>query len=130
MEPGNLAVFELLNPLCRLEDPIAQGNEEMRDSPIVLDISVRGAFEYVLIVLDMIVEPADLFLEAMDFDVSLGIASSNGCEEPFCNGLKDVGIEVRVCCQCGRNGTGRHRWFQTLDRANWERNTVFSGRGV
>ena len=127
MEPGNSTVFELFDPFCWFEDPIAQGNEEVGDSPIVLDVPVGGMFEYVFIVLDTIVEPANLFLEATDFDVFLGIAPSDGCEEPFCNSSEDVGIEVRVRCQCGRNGTGQHRWFQTLDRANRERNAVFNG---
>ena len=106
MEPGDLTVFELFDPLCWFEDPITQGNEEVGDSPIVLDVPIRGAFKYVFIVLDTIVEPANLFLEATDFDVFLGVVLSDSCEEPFCNGSEDVGIEVRVCCQCGRNGTG------------------------
>ena len=99
----------------------------MGDSPIVLDIPIGGAFEYVFVVLDTIVEPTNLLFEATDFDVFLGIASGNGCEEPFCNGSEDVSIEVRVRCQCGRNGTGRHRWFWALDWTNWERNAVFGG---
>ena len=130
METGDSTVFKLLDPFCWFEDPIAQGNEEVGDSPIVFDVSVGGAFEYVLIVLDTIVEPANLFLEATDFDVFLGITSSDGCEEPFCDGSEDVGIEVRVCCQCGRNSIGRHRWFWTLNRADREGDTVLSGRGV
>ena len=127
MEPSDSAVFELLDPLCWFEDPVAQGNEEVGNLPIILDIPVGGAFKYVFIVLDMIVESADLFFEAADFDVFLGVTSSDSCKEPFCNGSEDVGIEVRVCCQCGHNGTGRHRWFWTLDRANRERNAVFGG---
>ena len=127
MEPGNSTVFELLNSFRWFEDPVAQGNEEVGDLPIVLNVPVRGAFEYVFIVLDTIMEPANLFLEMTDFDVFLGVTSSDGCKEPFCNGSEDVGIEVRVRCQCGRNSTGRHRWFRTLDWANWERNTVFNG---
>ena len=106
MEPGDLTVFKLLDPFCWFEDPVAQGNEEVGDSPVILDVSVRGVFEYVFIVLNTVVESADLFFEATDFDVFLGVASRNGCKEPFCNGSKDVGIEVRVCCQCGRNDTG------------------------
>ena len=106
VEPGNSTVFKLLDPLCWFEDPVAQGNKEVGDSSIILNIPVRGAFEYVFVVLDMVVEPADLFFEVTDFDVFLGVASSDGCEEPFCNGSEDVGIEVRMRCQCGRNGTG------------------------
>ena len=127
MEPGDLTVFQLLDPFCWFEDPIAKGDEEVRYSPIVFDVSVGGTFEDVFIMLNTIVEPADLFFEATDFDVFLGVASRDSCEEPFCDGLEDVGIEVRVCCQCGRNGTGRHRWFQTLDRADRERDTIFDG---
>ena len=126
VEPSDSAVFELLDPLCWFEDSVTQGNEEVGDSPIILDVPVGSAFEYVFIVLNTIVEPGNLFFEMTDFNVLLGIVSGDGCEEPFGNGSEDVGIEVRVRCQSGRNGTGRHRWFRTLDRANWERNMVFN----
>ena len=106
MEPGNSTVFELFDPLCQLEDSVTQGNEEMGDSPVIFDVSVGGAFKYVFVVFDLVMESSDLFLEATDFDVFVGIASGNGCEEPFCDGSKDVGVEVRVCCQSGRNGIG------------------------
>jgi hypothetical protein len=127
MEPGDSTIFQLFDPFCWFEDPVAKGDEEVRDSPIILNIPVGGAFEYVFIVLDTIVESANLFLEATDFDVLLGIVSSDGCEEPFGDGSEDVGIEVRVRCQRGCNGTGQHRWFRTLDRASQERNAVFDG---
>ena len=130
MEPSDSAVFELLDPLCWFEDSIAQGNEEVGDSPIVFDVSVGGTFEYVFIVFDPVMESSDLFFEAMNFDIFMGIASGDGHEEPFGDGLEDVGVEVRVCCQCGRNGIGRHRWFQTLDRTDRERDAVLGGRGV
>ena len=106
MEPGDSTVFELFDPFCWFEDPVAQGNEEVGDSSIVLNVPIGGVFEYVFIVLDTIVEPTNLFLEVTDFDVRLGVTSSDGCKEPFCNGSEDVGIEARVRCQCGRNGTG------------------------
>jgi hypothetical protein len=109
MEPGDLTVFQLLDPLGWLKDPIAKGNEEVGDSPVVLNVPVRGAFEYVFVVLNVIMECADLLIEVVDFDVFLGVTSGNGREEPLCDSSEDVGIEVRVCCQCGRNGTGRHR---------------------
>ena len=106
MEPGDSTVFQLFDPLCWLKDPVAKGNEEVGHSPVVLNVPIRGAFEYVLIVLNAIVEPTDLFIEATYFTVLLGVASGNGCEEPLCDGSEDVGIEVRVCRECGRNGTG------------------------
>ena len=106
MEPGNSTVFELFDPLCRFEDFVAQGNEEVRDSPVIFDVSVGGTFEYVFIVFDPVMESSDLFFEAMNFDIFMGIASGNGCEEPFSDGSEDIGVEVRVCCQCGRNGIG------------------------
>ena len=127
MEPGNSTIFQLLDPLCWFKDPVAKGNEEVGYSPIVLEVPVRGAFEYVFVVLNMIVEPIDLLFEVMDFNVFLGVASGNGHEEPLCDGSEDVGIEVRVGCQSGCNGTGRHRWFQTLDRTNRERDVVLGG---
>jgi hypothetical protein len=106
MEPGDSTVFELFDPLCRLEDSVTQGNEEVGDSPIVFDVSVGGVFEYVFVVFDPVVESGNLFFEATNFDVFVGIASGNGCEEPFSDGSEDIGVEVRVCCQCGRNGIG------------------------
>ena len=99
----------------------------MRYSPVVFNVSIGGAFKYVFIMLDTIVEPADLFFKAMDLDVFLGVALRDSCEEPFCDGSEDVGIEVRVCCQCGRNSTGQHRWFRTLDRVDRERDAIFDG---
>jgi hypothetical protein len=106
MKPSDSTVFQLLDPLCWLKDPITKGDEEVGDSPIVLDVPVGGTFEYVFVVLNAIVECADLLVEAADFNVFLGVASGNGCEEPLCDGSEDVGVEVRVCCQCGRNSTG------------------------
>jgi hypothetical protein len=130
MEPRDSAVFKLLDPFCWFEDSIAQGNEEVGDSPVVFDVPVGGTFEYVFVVFDPVVESGNLFFEATNFDVFVGVALGNGCEEPFSDGSEDVGIEVRVCCQCGHNGTGRHRWFWTLDQRDWERNAVLGGRGV
>ena len=130
VEPSNSSVFELLDPLCWFEDSIAQGDEEVGDSPVIFDVSVRGAFEYVFVVFNLVVESGDLFFEATNFDVFMGVVSGDGCKEPFSDGSEDVGVEVRVCCQCGRNGIGRHRWFRTLDRTDWERDTVLGGQGV
>ena len=130
MEPGDSTVFELFDPLCWLEDFVAQGNEEVGDSPVVLDVSIGGTFEYVFIVFDLVVESSDLFFEATNFDVFMSVTSGNGCEEPFSDGSEDIGVEVRVCCQCGRNGIGRYRWFQTLDQVDWERDAILGGRGV
>ena len=130
MEPSDSTVFQLFDPLCWLKDPITKGNEEVGDLPIILDVPVRGVFEYVFVVFNTIVECVDLLVEAADFDVLLGIVSGNGREEPLCDSSEDVGIEVRVCCQCGRNSTGQHRWFRTLNRTNQERNVVFGGRSV
>jgi hypothetical protein len=130
MEPRDSAVFKLLDPFCWFEDSIAQGNEEVGDSPVVFDVPVGGTFEYVFVVFDPVVESGNLFFEAMNFNILVGIVSGNGCEEPFSDGSEDVSVEVRVCCQRGRNGIGRHRWFRTLDRTDRERDAVLGGRGV
>ena len=130
VEPSDSAVFELFDPLRWFEDSIAQRDEEVGNSPVVFDVPVGGAFEYVLVVFDPVVESGDLLFEVMNFDVFVGITSSDGCEEPFSDGSEDVGAEVRVCCQCGRNGIGRHRWFRTLDWTDWERDAVLCRRGV
>jgi hypothetical protein len=130
VKPGDLAVFKLLDPLCWFEDSLAQGNEEVGDLPVVFEVSVGGVFEYVFIMFDPVVKSGDLFFEATNFDVLVGVASGNGCEEPFSDGLEDVSVEVRVCYQCGRNGIGQHRWFRTLDRTDRERDAVLGGRGI
>ena len=130
MEPGDSSVFQLLDPLCWLEDPVAEGNVEVGYSPVVLNVPIGGMFKYVFIVFNVVVEPMDLLIEAVDFAGLLSIALGNGCEEPLCDGSEDVGIEVRVGHQSGCNGTGQHRWFRTLDWTNWERDAVFGGRGV
>jgi hypothetical protein len=127
VEPGDASVLELFDPFRRFEDSLAQGNEEVGDSSLVLNVPVGGAFEYVFIVFDPVVESGDLLLEATYFDVVMGVASGDGCEEPFDNGSEDVSVEVRVCRQCVRNGIGRHRWFRTLDRADRERDAVLNG---
>ena len=106
VKPGDTSVFQLLDPFCRFEDSVAQGNEEVGDLLFVFDVSVGGAFKYVFVVFDSIVEPGNLLFETMDFNIFMGIASGNGCEEPLCDGSEDVGVEVRVCRQRGRNSIG------------------------
>ena len=130
MESSDLPVFQLLDSLGWLEDSITEGDVEVGHSPIILDVPVRGLFEYIFVVFDAVVKSADLFFEVADFGGLLGVASGNGREEPLCDGLEDVGVKVRVGCQDGCNGIRRHRWFRTLDQTNWERDTVFGGRGI
>ena len=130
MEPGDTPIFQLFDPLCRLEDSVAQGDVEVGHPPLVVNVAIWGPFKDIFVVLDSVVESGDLLFEATNFDVFVGVTSGNGCEEPLCDGSEDVSVEIRVCCQYGRNGIGRHRWFQTLDRANRERNVVLGGRGV
>ena len=127
VEPGDTSVFEFLDPFCRFEDSLAQGNEEVGNSSLVLNVSIGGAFKYVFIVLDPVVESGNLLFEAMNLDIFMGVALGNGCEEPFDDSSEDVGVEVRVCRQCVRNGIGRHRWFRSLDRADRERDAVLDG---
>ena len=130
MVPGNSSVFQLLDPLGRSEDSIAEGNVEVGHPPIVLDVSVGSPLEYIFVVFDAVVEPADLLFEAVNFAGFLGITLGNGCKEPFRDGLENVGVEVGVGCQGGCNGTGRHRWFRTLDQSDWERDSVFGRQGI
>ena len=127
MEPSNSSVFQLLDPLHWLKDPIAEGNVEVGHLSVVFNVSIGGMFKYVFIVFDAVMEPADLLVEAVDFADLLSIASGDGCKEPLCDGSEDVSVEVRVGRQSGCNGTGQHRWFRTLDQMNQERDTVFGG---
>ena len=106
MEPGDSSIFQLFDPFRWPEDPVTEGNVEVGHSPFVLDVPVGGAFKYVFIVFNMVMEPTDLLVEAVDFAGLLGIVSSDGYEEPLCDGSEDVGVEVRVGRQSGHNGTG------------------------
>ena len=72
------AIVQLLDPLGRMVDSITEGNVEVRYSPIVLNITVRGFFECVFVVLDMVVKPSDLFFEAAYLAGSMGFMLSNG----------------------------------------------------
>ena len=105
MVAGNLAIFQPFDPFGGVEDSIADGDVEVGYLPIILDITVRGSVKCVLIVLDMVVEPVNLLLEAADFAGLLSFTSSDGCEEPFSDGSEDVCIEIRVDCQGGCNCT-------------------------
>ena len=106
MESSNLSVFQLLDSLGWFEDSVAKGDVEVGYLPVVLDVPIWGLFEYVFVMFYMVVKSTDLFIEAVDFTGLLGITSGNGCEEPLCNGSKDVSVEVRMGRQGGRNGTG------------------------
>ena len=106
MKPGDASIFELLDPLRWLEDSVTQRDEEVGDSSFVFNVAIRGAFEYVLVMFDSVVEPSNLLFEVTNFDVFLGVTPSNGREEPFSDGAEDVGIKVGVCCQSGRNSIG------------------------
>ena len=130
MVTGDPAVFQSLDPLGRMVDSITKGNVEVGHSSIIGDIAVGGPVELVFIVLDTVMEPSDLFFEAMHFACSLGLALSNGQEEPISDGSENGCVEVRVGRQGGCNCTGRHRWFRTLDQSDWERDVVLDGRDV
>ena len=106
VESGNPSVFQLLEPLGQFEDSIPKGNVQVGHPRIVLDVPVGGLLKYVFIVLDVVVEPTDLFFKMVDFTGFLGIALSDGGEEPFSDGLEDVRIEIRVGHQGGCNVPG------------------------
>ena len=74
MEPSDPSVFQFLDPLGRFEDPISKGDEEVGHPPVVFDVSVRGSLEYVFIVFDAVMEPANLFSEVANFASFLVIA--------------------------------------------------------
>ena len=130
MVAGDSAVFQSFDPFGGAKDSITNGDVKVRYSPIVLDITVRGSVKCILVVLDTVVEPANLLLEAANFTGLLGIASSDGCEEPFSDGLGDVCVEIGVGCQGGCNCIWQHRWFWTLNRSDQERDVVLGGRDI
>jgi hypothetical protein len=127
MITSDSAVFQTLNPFGGAVDSVAERNVKVGYSPIVLDVAIRGPVEHVFIVLDTVMEPANLLFEAADFTGFLGITLSDGCEEPFSDGLEDVCIEIRVSRQGGCNCTEQHRWFWTLNWSDQERGAVLSG---
>ena len=130
MVSGDSSILQLLDPLGWSEDSIAKGNVEVGHPPIVFNVSVGFSFIYIFIVFDTVVEPTDLLFEMADLAGLLGITSSDGGEEPFSNGSKDVCIEIGVGCQGGCNCTGRHWWFWALDQSDQERDVVLGGRGI
>ena len=78
MITSNSAVLQPFDPFGGTMDSIAKGDVKVGHSPIIDDIAIRGPFKVVFIVLDMVMEPSDLFLEAVHFAGSLGFALSNG----------------------------------------------------
>ena len=130
MIAGNSTVLQPFDPFGGVKDSITNEDVEVRDSPIVLNVTVGGSVKRVFIMLNTVVEPTNLLLEVVDFAGVLGITSGDGCEKPFSDGLEDVHIEIGVGCQGGCNCTGQHRWFQTLDQSDWERDVVLGGQGI
>jgi hypothetical protein len=72
------AIFQPLDPLGRMVDSISEGNVEVGYLPIILDVAIRGSFKLVFIMLDMIMEPSDLFFEVTHFTGSMGLTLGNG----------------------------------------------------
>jgi hypothetical protein len=98
MVTGNSAIFQPFDPFGRVEDSITDGDVEVRYLPIILDITIGGSIKRVLVVLNMDVEPGNLFLKAANFAGLLGIALSYGHEKSFSNGSENVHIEIGVGC--------------------------------
>ena len=98
MVPGDSSIFQLLDPLGWAKDPITEGDVEVGHPPIILNVPIGGSFEYVFVMLDTVMEPADLLFEVANFTAFLGVALSDGGEEPLSNGSENVCIEVRVGC--------------------------------
>jgi hypothetical protein len=71
MEAGNSAVVQLLDPFGGMVDSIAQGNVELGDLSLIDDVAIRGLLELVFVVLNMVVEPSNLFLKAVCFNGSV-----------------------------------------------------------
>ena len=105
MVSSNSSIFQLFDPFGQAEDSIAKGNVEMGDLSVIFFIAFGRSVECVFVVLNTVMEPADLFFEVTNLTCFLGIASGNGCEEPFSDGLEDVCIEIGVGCQGGCNCT-------------------------
>ena len=124
------AIFQPLDPFGRTVDPITKRNVEVGHSPIILNVAIGGLLECVFIVLDMIMEPSDLFFKVAYFAGGLGSALSDGREEPISDGLEDGCVEVGVGCQGGCNCTRQHRWFQTPTQPDRERDVVLGEQDV
>ena len=58
-------------------DSVAEGNVEVWYLSIILNVAIRGSLKYVFIVLDMVVEPSDLFFEVVYFAGFMGFMLSN-----------------------------------------------------
>ena len=122
---GDSAVFQSFDPFGRVVDSITQGDVEVRHLPFVDNVAIGGPLELVFVVFYAVIQAFNLFLKAAHFDGGLGFTSGDYGEEAISDGSKNVWVKLGMGSKGCRNGIGQHRWFQTLDQSDWERDGVF-----
>ena len=122
---GDSAVFQSFDPFGRVVDSITQGDVEVRHLPFVDNVAIGGPLELVFVVFYAVIQAFNLFLKVVHLDGCLCFALSDGGEEAISNCPEDVQVELEMSSKGCRNGIGQHRWFQTLDQSDWERDGVF-----
>jgi hypothetical protein len=45
VKSGDMSIFQLFDPFCWFEDPVAQGDVEVGHLPLIVDVAVWGSFE-------------------------------------------------------------------------------------
>jgi hypothetical protein len=108
-------------------DSVAQGDVELGNLPVSDNVAIGGSVKCIFVMLDMVVEPSDLFLKVVHFDSSLCFTLGNGGKEPISDGSEDAQVELRMGSQGCHNSTRQHRWFWTLNWSDRERDRVLSG---
>ena len=78
MITGDPAIFQPLDPFGRAVDSIAQGDVEVGDVSLVGNVAIRGSFELIFIVLNMVMQAPNLLPKVAHFGGSLGFALSDG----------------------------------------------------
>jgi len=92
-----------LNPLGRAREPVAAGNVEVGDAPIVDRVPFRGSFEGFLVLEDLFLKPLNLLSEPSVLHGGVGFVVGDGCKKSIHNRAKEFHVNVRI------GGKGRLR---------------------
>ena len=125
MVAGDSAIIQPLNPLGRAVDSVTQRNVELRNLPIIDNVSVGGSLKLGFVMLDMVVEPLGLFLEVAHLDgcscfvVGDGVIVIYGCwaealELQCQHQALDRMSRVCVCCGIVRVKFAAEKQFSSL----------------
>src|SRR6267142_2030823 len=117
-EARHCSIIIEFDPLGWAGKPTAAGDVEVRDAPIVEDVTFRSMFKSFLIFEDTVLETLDLLGEAMKLHRSVGFAVGDRGEESVRDGVKECRIDVVVGGKGRLDGPRRHCW---RDWSRWTR---------